>query len=150
MPSARVTATSQRAQGKCSRQEAFADENKAEAESLAALAGEKHAQKMAEYAQQMVELDIKKQHIDLEATEKWLQAEDRRLAAQHQQEHEKEAHDLQMFRLHLQYQGAATVGVGPFGAQQFGAAHQFEDSNMLTGSSIANPREGSFLPPFNG
>ena len=143
-------AMSQRAQGKHSCWEAFTDENKAEAESLAALAGEKHAQKMAEYAQQMVELDIKKQRIDLEATEKQLQAEDHRLTAQHQQEHEKEAHNLQMFCLCLQYQGAAAMGVGLFGTQQFSAAYQFEDSNMLTGSSIANPREGLFLPPFNG
>ena len=75
---------SQKVQGKRSRQEAFADENKAEAQSLAALAGEKHARKMVEYAQWMVELDIKKQHIDLEATKKRLQAEDRRLTAQHQ------------------------------------------------------------------
>ena len=53
----------------------------------------------------MVELDIKKQHMDLEATEKWLQAEDHQLAAKHQQECKKEAHDLQMFCLCLQYQG---------------------------------------------
>ena len=134
-------------QGKRSCQEAFADENKAEAQSLAALAGEKHARKMAEYAQWMVELDIMKQCIDLEATEKRLQAEDHRLTAQHQRECEKEAHNLQMFRLRLQYQGAATVGVGQFGTQQFSTADQFGDSNMLegmTGSSIA------FLPPFNG
>ena len=55
-----------------------------EAEILASLAGDKHAQKMAEHAQWMVELGIKKQHIDPEATEKWHQAEDRQLAAQHQ------------------------------------------------------------------
>lgn len=55
-----------------------------------------------------------------------------------------------MFRLCLQYQGAAAMGVGQFGAQQFGAAHQFEDSNMLMGSSIANSGEGLLLPPFNG
>jgi len=116
-PSAHATSTSQEAQGKHSHQEAFTDKNRAEAESLAALAGEKHAQKMAAYVQQMVELDIKKQHIDLEATEKQLQAEDCQLVAQHQQEHEKEAHNLQMFHLCLQYQGAAAVGVGQFGAQ---------------------------------
>ena len=52
---------------------------------------------MAEHAQQMVELGIKKQRMDLEVTEKRLHAEDRRLAAQHQRECEKEAHDLQMF-----------------------------------------------------
>jgi hypothetical protein len=58
-----------------------------------------------------------------------------------------------MFRLRLQYQGAAAVGAGQFGAQQFGAAHQFGDSNMLegmTGGSVANPGEGLFLSPFNG
>jgi hypothetical protein len=83
-PSTHATAVSQKSQGKHSHQEAFADKNKAEAQSLAALAGEKHAQKMVEYAQRMVELDIKKTRMDLEATEKWLQAEDRRLVAQHQ------------------------------------------------------------------
>ena len=75
-PSTHATAASQKAQGKHSHQEAFADEKKAEAQSLAALASEKHAWKMTEYAQWMVELDIKKQCIDLEATEKLLQAED--------------------------------------------------------------------------
>ena len=78
---------------------------------------------MVEYVQWMVELDIKKQHIDLEATKKWLQAEDHQLAAQHQQERKKEAHDLQMFYLHLQYQGAATVGVGQFGTPVWGFQH---------------------------
>ena len=66
----------QKAQGKCSHQEAFADENRAEAEILATLTGEKHTWKMAEYAQRMVELDIKKQHMDLDMNEKHLQAED--------------------------------------------------------------------------
>ena len=75
-PSTCATAASQKTQGKHSHQEAFADKNKAKAQSLAGLASEKHARKMAEYAQQMVELDIKKQCIDLEATEKLLQAED--------------------------------------------------------------------------
>jgi hypothetical protein len=82
--STHATPISQKAQGKHSHQEAFADENRAEAEILASLAGKKHTQKMAEHAQWMVELDIKKQHMDLEATDKWLQAEDCQLAAQHQ------------------------------------------------------------------
>lgn len=51
-----------------------------------------------------------------------------------------------MFRLRLQYQGAAAVGVGQFGAQQFGGSNMHEG---MTGSSVANP-EGLFLPPFNG
>ena len=93
-PSSRALFTSQKVQGKRSRQEAFADENRAEAEILASLAGEKHARKMAEHAQRMVELGIKKQCLDLDATEKRLHAEDRRLAAQHQRECEKEAHNL--------------------------------------------------------
>ena len=75
---------SQKKRGKCSHQDAFADENKAKAEILATLAAEKHAQKMAEHAQHMVELEIKKQRMDLDANEKRLQSEDRRLAAQHQ------------------------------------------------------------------
>ena len=151
-PSTHSTSTSQKVQGKHSWQEAFADENKAEAEILAALAAEKHARKMAEHAQRMVELDIKKQRMDLEANDKRLQAEDRRLTAQHQREREKEAHNLQMFRLRLQYQGAGATGVGQFGAQQFGT-QQFGDSNTfgeVTGSGTANLREGLFLPPFNG
>ena len=60
------------------------NKNRAEAEILASLAGEKHARKMAEHVQQMLELGIKKQRIDLEVNDKQLQAEDRRLAAQHQ------------------------------------------------------------------
>ena len=58
-------------------------------------------------------------------------------------QHEMEAHDLQIFHLCLQYQGAATVGAGEFGVPQFG------DSNMLggvTGSGIANLGEGFFCP----
>jgi hypothetical protein len=120
-PSTRPSASQNlKTKGKRSRQEAFADENKAEAEILATLAAEKHARKMAEHAQRMAELEIKKQRIDLEANEKRLQAEDRRLAAQHQREREKEAHAMQMFRLRLQYQGANAAGMGQFGAQQFG------------------------------
>ena len=69
-PFTRALSTSQKSQGKCSRQEAFADENRAEAEILASLAGEKHARKMAEHAQQMLELGIKKQRIDLEVNDK--------------------------------------------------------------------------------
>ena len=75
-PSTRSTSTSQKVQGKHSWQEAFADENRAEAEILVMLAVEKHAQKMAEHAQWMVKLDIKKQQMDLEANDKQLQAED--------------------------------------------------------------------------
>jgi hypothetical protein len=151
-PSARSTPASQKVQGKRSRQEAFADENRAEAEILATLAAEKHARKMAEHAQRMVELDIKKQRMDLEANDKRLQAEDRRLAAQHQREREKEAHDLQMFRLRLQYQGAGAAGVGQFGGQQFGT-QQFGDSNTFgeaAESGTGNIGEGLFLPPYNG
>jgi type I site-specific restriction endonuclease len=130
----------QKARGKHSCQEAFADENKAEAEILATFAAEKHTQKMVEHAQWMAELEIKKQHIDLEASEKQLQAEDHWLTAQHQWEHEKEAHDLQMFCLHLQYQGANAIGVGQFGAQQFRDAAAFE--------GVAG--EDLLLPHFSG
>jgi hypothetical protein len=140
-PSTRAPSTSQKAGGKCSRQDAFADENRAEAEILASLAGEKHARKMAEHAQRMVELGIKKQRIDLEATEKQLQAEDRRLAAQHQRE---EAHDFQMLRLHLQYQGAGAAGPAQFGAQQFDNLNAF---GRAVGNDAAND-DGLFLQPF--
>ena len=138
-PSTRALSTSPKA--KRSRVEAFADENRVEAEILASLAGEKHARKMAEHAQRMVELGIKKQRIDIEATEKRLQAEDRRLAAQHQREREKEAHNLQMFRLRMQYQGAGAAGTAQFGAQQF------DDLNALGGVAESN-EEGLFLDPF--
>ena len=63
-------------QRKCLCQEAFADENQAEAKILTSLAGKKYAQKMAEHVQRMVELGIKKQWMDLEAIDKWLHAED--------------------------------------------------------------------------
>ena len=134
---------SQKTQGKRSRQEAFADENKAEAEILATLAAEKHARKMAEHAQRMVELELKKRRMDLDANEKRLQSEDRRLAAQHQREREKEAHDLQMFRLRLQYRGAGAAGVGQFleEPELFGGVTEGEASNF--GGEL-------FLPPFNG
>ena len=101
-PSTHQTFILQKTQGKCSHQEGFVDENWARAKILATLAAEKHTRKMAEHAQWMAELEIKKQHMDLEVNDKWLQAEDHRIAAQHQQEHEKEAHDLQMFHLCLQ------------------------------------------------
>ena len=147
-PSTRTPSTLQKAQGKRSRQEAFADENRAEAEILASLAGEKHARKMAEHAQRMVELGIKKQRMDLEATEKKLQAEDRRLTAQHQREREKEAHDLQMLRLRLQYQRTGATGTAQFGAQRFDNL----DLNAFGGPGVAGSdaadEEGSFFQPF--
>ena len=94
---------------------------------------------MAEHVQRMVELGIKKQYIDLEATEKQHQAEDCRLAAQHQQECEKEAHDLQMFHLHLQYQRAGATGTVLFdNLNAFGGA---------AGSNMVN-EESLFLEPF--
>jgi len=99
---------------------------------------------MAEHAQRMVELEIKKQRMDLDANEKRLQADDRRLAAQHQREREKEAHDLQMFRLRLQYQGANAAGMGhmgQFGVQQFGDAAAF-------GGGAGGPGD-LHLPPFH-
>ena len=74
--STHTPSTSQKMQRKCLCQEAFADENQAEAKILTSLAGKKYAQKMAEHVQRMVELGIKKQWMDLEAIDKWLQAED--------------------------------------------------------------------------
>ena len=160
-PSTLATSALQKTRGKRSRQEAFADENKAEAEILATLAAEKHTWKMAEHAQRMVELEIKKQRIDLEANEKWLQAEDRCLAAQYQREREKEAHDLQMFRLRLQYQGASTPNAGQFVASSpdgfrvgepevFGVSEP-EVFGGATGGGTANfGGRGLYLPPFNG
>ena len=86
----------------------------------------------------MAELEIKRRRIDLEANEKQLQAEDRRLAVQHQREREKEAHDLQMFRLRLQHQGSGTTAIGQFGMQQFDAgAYGIGAGDMV-------------LPAFNG
>jgi hypothetical protein len=91
---------SQKNKGKWSHQDAFADENKAEAEIFASLMADKHARKMAEHTQCMVELEIKKQRIDLEANEKHLEAEDHQITVQHQREHEKEQHAMQMLCLH--------------------------------------------------
>ena len=100
---------SQKNKGKRSRQDAFADENKAEAEIFASLSADKHARKKAEHAQRMVELEIKKQRIDLEANAKHLEAEDCQITAQHQCKHKKEQHTMQMLRLQLQYQGASGI-----------------------------------------
>ena len=99
---------------------------------------------MAEHAQRLVELGIKKQRMDLEANEKQHQADDRRLAAQHQREREKEAHDLQMLRLRLQYQGVATAGIAQFGAQPF------DDLNAFGGAAGGNVENENhlFLEPF--
>ena len=145
-PISRTTSTSQKGRGKRTRQEAFADENKAETEVLAAIAAEKHTRKMAEHAQWMAELEIKKQRINLEANDKRLQAEDRRIIAQHQQEREKEAHDMQMLRLRLQYQGAGVSGMGQFGTTQFG------DHGAFGGAGPGVPTDFGLppLPPFNG
>ena len=110
---------SQKSKGKWSRQDAFADKNKAEAEIFATLTADKHARKMAEHTQRMVELEIKKQQIDLEANEKRLDAEDHQITAQHQSEHEKEQHAMQMLHLQLQYQGASGVS-GHAAPPQFG------------------------------
>ena len=85
------------------------DKNKAEAAALASMTADKDTRKMAEHAQRMVELEIKKQRMDIEANGKLLQAEDRRIAAQHQREREKEQHEMQMLRLRLQYQGGSGI-----------------------------------------
>jgi hypothetical protein len=85
------------------------DENKAEAAALASMTADKHTRKMAEHAQLMAELEIKKQQMDIEANRKLLQAEDRRIAAQHQREREKKQHEMQMLHLCLQYQGGSGV-----------------------------------------
>ena len=75
----------------------------------------------------------------MEAIKKWHQAEDRWLAAQHQWECEKEAHDMQMFHLCLRYQRASATGMVPFNnLNAFGGA---------AGSDVAN-EEGLFLEPF--
>ena len=89
---------------------------------------------MAEHAQHMVELGIKKQSMDLEATEKRLQDEHHRLTAQHQRECEKDAHDMQMLRLRLQYQGA-----GAAGAQQLRTVH----SPTCSAGNSRNPADST-------
>jgi hypothetical protein len=105
----------------------FQDENKTEALVLASLAADKHARKMAEHDQRMAELEIKKRRIDLEATGKHLEAEDCRIAAQHQRERERDKHDMDMLRLCLQYQGGGggsgvvpglATPAGQFGMEQ--------------------------------
>jgi hypothetical protein len=64
----------QKNKGKCSHQDAFVDETKAEATALANLASDKHVRRM-------VELDIKKQQMALDAQGKQLEAEERLVAA---------------------------------------------------------------------
>jgi hypothetical protein len=64
----------QKNKGKCSHQDAFVDETKAEATALANLASDKHVCRM-------VELDIKKQQMALDAQGKQLEAEERLVAA---------------------------------------------------------------------
>jgi len=145
-PISRTTSTSQKGREKHTRQEAFADENKAETEVLTAIAAEKHTQKMVEHVQWMAELEIKKQRINLEANNKWLQAEDHRIIAQHQWEHEKEVHDMQMLRLRLQYQGAGVSSMGQFGTTQFGDHGAFGGAGPGVQTDFGLPP----LPPFNG
>jgi hypothetical protein len=76
-PSSHTTSIPQKGKAKRTRHEAFADENKAEAKTLASLTAAKHARKMAEHTQRMAELELKKWRIDTEASEKQMQAEDR-------------------------------------------------------------------------
>jgi hypothetical protein len=88
---------------------------------------------MAEHAQRMAELEIKKQRIDLEAKGKLLEAEERRIIAQHQREREREQHDMQMLRLRMQYQAVAGHGVADaqFGMEQFASANTFGDTGDM-------------------
>jgi hypothetical protein len=97
----------QKAKGKQTHVDAFQDKCKTEAIALTNLAADKHARKMAEHDQLMAKLDIKKQQLDIEAAGKRHEAEDRRIAAQHKREHEKEQHEMEMLCLHLQFQGGS-------------------------------------------
>jgi hypothetical protein len=123
--------------GKRTRQEAFADENQAEAQIIANFNAEKHVRKMAEFAQRMAELELKKQRMALEADEKRLQVEAHRLSAQHQREREKEQYELQVLRLRLQYQGSnAAVGSMTFPMDQLAGPSTFGDIDQQFGPGI--------------
>jgi hypothetical protein len=100
-------------------QDAFMDKNKAEATALASMAVDKHTYKMAEYAH-MAELKIKKQQMDIKANEKFLKAENRQIATQHQYKCKKEQHDMQMLYLYLQYQRGSSITRCAAPAAQFG------------------------------
>jgi hypothetical protein len=82
--------------------------------------------------------------MDIEANGKRLEAEDCRIAAQHQREREKEQHDMQMLRLCLQYQGGsgvagvagpATTPAAQFGMEQFANPGAFGDMGMGMGGN---------------
>ena len=90
---------------------------------------------MAEHAQRMAELGIKKQRMDIEANGKRLEAEDRRIAAQHQCEHEKEQHDMQMLHLRLQHQGHSGITgcATPAGSGMEGLVNPSAFGDMGTG-----------------
>ncbi|KAF8222864.1 hypothetical protein L208DRAFT_1381681 [Tricholoma matsutake] len=91
-------------------------------------------------------LEIKKQRINLEANKKQLQAEECWIIAQHQWECEKEAHNIQMLHLHLQYQEAGGSGVGQFRTAQFGDNGAFGGAGLGLQTDFGLPS----LPPFNG
>ena len=76
--------------------------------------------------------------MDIKANGKLLQAEDRCIAAQHQREHEKEQHEMQMLCLRLQYQrGSGIAGITrptapatQFGMEGFANQGAFGDMGM--------------------
>ncbi|KAH9955578.1 hypothetical protein BGW80DRAFT_1466923 [Lactifluus volemus] len=101
-------------------QDAFMDENKAEAAVLASITVDKHAQ----------------------ANGKRLEAKDCRLATQYQHEREKEQHDMQMLHLCLQYQGGSGITGCAAPAAQFvpsmeglASPSTFEDMGMGMGGN---------------
>jgi len=118
--------------GKRSYLDAFAEDGKTDAVYSHGVNVDKHARKMAEHEQRMAELEIKKTRLDLEAQGKQLDAEERLVAARHQREREKEQHDLEMFRLRLQFQSVSsalggasghTATAAPFGSEPFPEAY---------------------------
>jgi hypothetical protein len=130
-----------KAKGKRSYLEAFEEEMKAEPMIYATLSADKQSrrmaereQRLAEHEQKMAELHLRKHQYDLKAKEKAYEselkvkqtefdAEERRMAAQHQREREKEKHeeDMLRLRLRLEYQtrlggGESSGGIGLAGA----------------------------------
>ena len=79
-----------------------------------------------------------------------LESDEKKLQAQYQCKWEKEAHDLQMLRLHLQYQGVGDTRAGSL--PQFGSlAAQFADPMTFggVGMSADDFATGPLLPSFN-
>ena len=73
--------------------------------------------------------------MDIEVNRKCLEAEDCQISTQHQCEHEKEQHDMQILCLHLQHQGHSGITgcATPAGLGMEGLANPSAFGDMGTG-----------------